>query len=1101
MKLQARALIRDRLHPERGYGRVLSLGGEGWAQVSWPDGALGQMRLSDQDELVRARLQPGQQVGVLDPSVLDAPPPAAPDPEAEIAPQAAAEVPVREGVVRQVVSTELGESWTYAVEVGGVEETLSEALLLPLAGEDDPVSVLESLAWQGADACAARLDFLRTLSRWYEDGFGIPAFLGARIVPLPHQIHAARRVLTDRLPRFVLADEVGLGKTIEAGLILQALAAAQANLRVLVIAPGAMSRQWLCELFLRFGEQVFVHVDAGRLGGSSDDASLLSAPRLIVSTTALEAAPHARELLLAQHWDVLVVDEAHQIHPDASLYPFVRRLAEQAWGMLALSATPAKGDTRGLLGLLGLVAPAVYDPAAPGGFEAALAARDAVASRLDEALAALEQAEVKGKAPTATWIRSQAKAVGKLLPEDAHVQAQSAALATEPAVEGLSELLAYVQEYHRVDRRIVRTRRATVRALGTKLCQREQKTLSYEPDPSELALLQHVEAAPLGEGSCAIVLRGLLIRRALTAPLPLLALLERRRRALASGATKGRADFDPLAGLGADPGPAEEEYLLERVLVETPAVPGEQAWLKQAIELTKAWMSATPYGCARTRAALDWLRRERGRGKVLVFAQDREVVEAFAEALSDDLGPDLVGAIHHGLDEGRLSEVALRFQQADGPCRVLVSDELGGEGRNFQIARSVLHLDQPWAVGKLEQRIGRLDRIGRPADHPVRSVVLVGPSPSERALLALHAEVLEVYRRSLGGLEFLVPEAQRETTLAICRGATELEALHAPLKARVVAERERADASYDRSLDASARELEAAQEQAEVLGEVDGALDAPSVAAWADRIGIQFKPLDDELYGVGWSWDHLRRVPEGIVPSSGIPEEGRVRKRGTFSRKVALNDESLELFGPGHPLIDALVRDLLVEREGRAAVLTRNLGPDHRGRAYLLVAGRTTLPEVELPAGVRYRAQAYLWPQVRLATLRLRPGGEPPAELIKDRQLQRLLETPDSSDQTLDPDVLARSVNLPGLWAATRSGVALALDALKSERAREVADAGRRLELDLAHDRAYLRSALSRAKGEDRAPLEAELSVRERLLSAVAAERVDLAALAIVVGV
>ncbi|MBL4846993.1 MAG: DEAD/DEAH box helicase family protein [Planctomycetes bacterium] len=1071
MLLVVGALIRDRSEPSRGNGRVRSLGEEGWAEVAWPDGSVGEMRLVDQDDLVRTRLQPGQRVSYGE----------------------------FEGVVAALESDPSDALWSYRLDLPDGEAVASEDALEPLgASLEDPCGVLESLAWEGADAFAARLGLLRTLSRWYENGFGIPAFLGARIVPLPHQIHAARRVLTDRLPRFVLADEVGLGKTIEAGLILQALSAAQAGLRVLVIAPGAMSRQWLCELFLRFGEQVFVHVDAGRLGGSDDETELLSAPRLIVSTTALESSPRAREILLAQDWDVLVVDEAHQIHPDAGLYGFVRTLASAARGMLALSATPAKGDTRGLLGLLGLVSPDVYDPAHPERFERALAARDAVSACLDKALAALESPDA---APKPAWIRATAAELASLLPDDTHVCESALALDATPDGAALSELLAYVQEYHRVDRRIVRTRRATVRALGTRLCQREQVSVDYEPDPAELALLKHMEAAPSGEGPMRLVLRGLFIRRALTAPLPLLALLDRRRRVLEQGDPSPAVEFDPLASLGADPGPAEEEYLLERVLHEAPPLPGERAWLATAIERTKDWMAQNPHGCARTRAALAWLRREGRRGKILVFAQDREVVEAFAETLADELGIDAVGAIHHGLDEQRLSEIALRFQQADGPCKVLISDELGGEGRNFQIAQAVLHLDQPWAVGKLEQRIGRLDRIGRPADRPVRSAVLIGPAPSERALLALHAEVLGVYRRSLGGLEFLLPTIQRQTTEAICRGAEHLEALRGPLSERVEAERTRADASYDRSLDASARQLEEASDQAEVLAEVDGTLDAPSVAAWAARLGITFKSIGDEQWSAGWNWEHLRRPPPGLIPPGGVPEEGRARKRGTFSRLAALKDESLELFAPGHPLIDALVRDVIEVSEGRAAVLTRNLGPDHRGHAYLLVAGRTLLPEADLPAGVRYRAQAYLWPQVRLATLRLRPGAEPAAERVSDRKLQRVLETPDSSDQTLDPDVLAKSVDLPGLWSATRAGVALALEAIGGERKPEVEDAVQRLEADLAHDLAYLRGALARAEPEARAGLEEELAVRERLVKAVAAERVELAALAIVVGV
>jgi hypothetical protein len=81
--------------------------------------------------------------------------------------------------------------------------------------------------------------------------------------------------------------------------------------------------------------------------------------------------------------------------------------------------------------------------------------------------------------------------------------------------------------------------------------------------------------------------------------------------------------------------------------------------------------------------------------KVLVFSQEREVVDELASALSDAIGEGTALAFHHGLEDAQLSDVAVRFQQPASGCRVLVSDELGGEGRNFQIASAVVHLDQP----------------------------------------------------------------------------------------------------------------------------------------------------------------------------------------------------------------------------------------------------------------------------------------------------------------------------------------------------------------------------------------------------------------------
>lgn len=1081
MTVPSGALIRNRRRREEGYGRVLEPRDGGFALIAWPGHEPREMRIEGQDDLIRARLHPGQRVRVLHGAATG------------------------EGTVAGAAEPDADGLWRYRIDLAGAEQVVGEPALEPLGPRSaEPLETLRALAWRGARGFSARLDLSRTLSLWYENSFGIPPFLGARIVPLPHQVHAARRVLTDRVPRFVLADEVGLGKTIEAGLVIQALAASNPTLRTLVVAPGAMSRQWLCELFLRFGEQVFVHLDAPRLG-DPEWPDLLSSPRVIVSTTALEASSELQDGLLDRGWDLVVIDEAHRIHPDAPLYGFLRRLAEQSWGLLALSATPAKGDVRGLLGLLGLVAPAVYDPAKPERFAQTLEARDAVATRLDETLRTLEQHRQEGSPAPAAWREEQAQALIELLPDDPRLQEFAERVADHP--DALDELLSYVQEYHRIDRRIVRTRRATVLALGTKLCQRERELLDYPAPPSEVALVEHIDAVPAPDAPSPLqqVLRGLFRRRACTDPLPLLALLERRREAvkvlLKTKRQRTGEPFDPLAALGADPGPAEEEYLLERVVREADVLPGEEEWLQAAVDLTHAWMTDAIKGCARTRAALAWLRSaRRGGGKVLVFAQDREVVEAFAEALRDELGPDAVGALHHGLDEQQQSEVALRFQQADGPCRVLVSDELGGEGRNFQAATAIIHLDQPWAVGRLEQRIGRLDRIGRRAERPVRSVVLRGPSPSERALIRLHDEALGVYERSLGGLEFLLPEVQREVTHGACDSPEALEALVAPLRERVAAERSRADRSYERALDASTRRLEEASDQADVLASVDGAQDAPSLSGWARRLGVKVKPMGEEQWRISWSWEHVRRPPPGFAPPILLPE-GQVRRRGTFSRARALKDESLELFGPGHPLIDAFVRDLRETNEGRAAAFTRNLGPERRGHAYLLLVAKTSLPDRDLPAGLRYRAQAHLWPQIRTAAVRLLPGKSPGATLATERGLIAALEGTDSSDRTLDPDDLARSIDLPTLWGAAQEGVDLALQAIRDDRRDEVEDAAQRLGEELADDLAYLRGVVARGDTAAKETAETELAARERLLDAVRNEQVTVEAIAVIIGV
>src|SRR5262249_28033907 len=141
--------------------------------------------------------------------------------------------------------------------------------------------------------------------------------LGSRIRPLPHQLAAVRRVLSEGSPRFLLADEVGLGKTIEAGLVLQALLHRDPRLKVLVVAPGAMSRQWLAELYLRFGAQVFKLLDQGIIQGLGHDAEsyverAVSWGRVIASASLLAEKSEWFEIISEANWDAVVIDEAHR---------------------------------------------------------------------------------------------------------------------------------------------------------------------------------------------------------------------------------------------------------------------------------------------------------------------------------------------------------------------------------------------------------------------------------------------------------------------------------------------------------------------------------------------------------------------------------------------------------------------------------------------------------------------------------------------------------------------------------------------------------------------------------------------------------------------
>ncbi len=297
-------------------------------------------------------------------------------------------------------------------------------------------------------AQVARLEALRRA-----DSLG--ALLSSRVHVLPHQVGAAGRVLADRIPRFVLADEVGLGKTVEAGLVFAGLRQIGLADRVLVIVPEHLTFQWLAELFHKFNA-LFTLLTAERIdemGGPR--AALARSPLAIVSFERLRGSPELARAACDLPPDLVVVDEAHHLVDDA-LHAAVEPIARAAFGLLLLTATPVRLDPREYFRLLRLVEP--VPTASLDAFLAQLARQRRYA---DAARALLADGDVDG---VAADLRA-------LEPDD-----PAFAAAKTPAArraDRREDLLAHLADRYSLSSRLVRNRRVKVGAFTERVLRRE----------------------------------------------------------------------------------------------------------------------------------------------------------------------------------------------------------------------------------------------------------------------------------------------------------------------------------------------------------------------------------------------------------------------------------------------------------------------------------------------------------------------------------------------------------------------------------------------------------------------------------------------------
>lgn len=322
------------------------------------------------------------------------------------------------------------------------------------SGAGGPLDALASGQPGPASAFALRSRVLRLEALRRADGLG--ALLSSRVHVLPHQVGAAGRILADRMPRFVLADEVGLGKTVEAGLVFAGLRQLGLAERVLVVVPEHLSFQWLAELFHKFNA-LFTLLTPDRirsLGGA--EAALARSPHAIISFETLRADEELAEAAADLPLDLVIVDEAHHLSDDG-LHAVVAPLCRASFGALLLTATPVRLDPREYYRLLSLVEP--IPTTSEEGFLKRLEQHEAYA---DVARSLLSGGDV-----------AQAlKTLKKLSPDDAFLDEEDLSA---------DELLAHLADRYSLSARLIRNRRVKVGAFTARVLRREDVGEGHKP--------------------------------------------------------------------------------------------------------------------------------------------------------------------------------------------------------------------------------------------------------------------------------------------------------------------------------------------------------------------------------------------------------------------------------------------------------------------------------------------------------------------------------------------------------------------------------------------------------------------------------------------
>jgi ATP-dependent helicase HepA len=788
---------------------------------------------------------------------------------------------------------------------GGAGQTarLTERELWPIPGSlaETPLTKLVGLQAGAVAHFRARQAFLAALRQVERESAGIRALAASRISVLPHQAFVVGTVVDDPVCRYILADEVGLGKTIEAGVVAHQLLARRSDARVLILCPGPLSRQWLCEM-----RTSFVGRDFRLLDLHDPRRANLKDWRLVISSLKTATRDHSVGLS-AVKWDLVIVDEAHHLLWNDVHYDFVDRLARLTPRLLLLSAVPARERETELLRLLRLIDPARYGEGGPaaGRFAVLYAAQPTLGRRLRIVARQVEAIE--------DFDRDQVQEdVERLLSldvlrddQDLHAIERSAreAFSVAESVNFYRELLDVTIARYRISRRILKNRRARlVEASLMAGVARQFVVESYEQSPIEAqisTLAQDLLESMSGADATSAF--QVMFRKTAQALCDPVALYDIANALAVGGSASATAEsvVDTSSVLDYD----EHDALLKSTAAALWGCFDEQM-LKRWMALLRAAMDDPE--SSRIGALKRCLKRLRGDGfsKLLIFAGPYGTAEFVAEILATEFGKVSVASFRHDLSDDAKETQVSRFRR-DPNCMFLVSDESGGEGRNFQFADALIHFDVPWSVSAVEQRIGRLDRIGR--DRPVRSHVICPVQGLEAAWLQCLAEGFGVFNRSISGLEFLL-HATEDKAVAIA-GADGPSALIDIIPSiRDTCEVERASDDAEAVTDAASfrasQYLKALKNEGDAL--LEGALPSFLRAIGNNKVATRVTDRKD-MNLTTWC---LR--PEDVTDYQlpGLDRDGDAPLRdryGTFSRDIARDRHDLEFFTVGHPVVDALV--------------------------------------------------------------------------------------------------------------------------------------------------------------------------------------------------
>ncbi len=684
------------------------------------------------------------------------------------------------------------------------------------------------------------LDFQRKLDQ--SSNFGLT---GPRVQLLPHQFYIAKKVTERTSARILLADEVGLGKTIEAGLILHQQLLTGSIERALIVVPDALIHQWLVELLRRFNLS-FTILDHERCDAIREEGNINpfeTAQLVLCQLSFLSEQPNYHAMAVAANWDLMIVDEAHHLFWNedkiSKEYRCIEELANEVPGLLLLTATPEQLGVTSHFARLRLLDPdRYYDLAA---FKAEQTGYQHVNDLIKQLLEA----------------SSTEEALADSALKQALVGLLGADMLSQDDIE-LQSIIDALLDRHGTGRVLFRNTRENIDVFSSRQL--------------------HPHLLP---------------------------------------------ELDVEAEFELDNNVALINALLPEVLL------GED------------WLDVDP----RVTWLMDWLEANKDEKVLLICAQQQT-----AEELHDYLKmrtTTSAAVFHEGMSLIARDRAAAYFSDAEEGAQILVCSEIGSEGRNFQFAHHLVLFDLPLNPDLLEQRIGRLDRIGQTGTVHIHVPCITGSA--QQRLMNWYDKGLNAFSHvcSTGHHVYAAVKDDLKEALLDDSSDEEFDVIIEKTSVLMAQSIEDMHAGRDLMLELNSCRKEDAQI---IIDDISLSSSHLELSHYMEDVFESFG-VEQQYH----SEDSIVIKPTGHMQAENFPGLSEDGLTATFNRKIALSREDFHFLTWEHPMVVGAMEQIINSEFGNATFCTMALPPIPAG-TLILEAIFTT----HCPAPKRLQLHRYL---------------------------------------------------------------------------------------------------------------------------------------------